>query len=393
MNNIFYFKRICKIGGTEQFLYEIAKKYKDYDITIYYDEANSDQLKRLRRFVRCKKHIKGEKVICKRAFFNFNIDMIDDVESTENYYCFVAHANFEELGYKPPINHPKLTHFVGVSKWTSDRLDGYAKKYLNMNIKTETCYNPLTLEPKEKVLHLVSAGRLDDKVRGAERNLILIDALERYCLKHNRHYIWHVFSNPMSIKLESPNVVIMKPRVDVRPYIADADILVNLANDMETYGYSDNEAWGYGVRTLTTPLSINKELPIPDGANLICNWDMSNVDKIVKEMFESKYIPFQYKPPEDRWDDLLAEGKSSYEEEKNMKVKVECQFEYYDLELGKSVTSKDSDKNKYRIISKERAEEIIEKTNGAIKIIEEIAEPKKEKAIKKKPTKVEKKIK
>lgn len=65
-----------------------------------------------------------------------------------------------------------------------------------------------------------------------------------------------------------------------------------------------------------------------------------------------------------------------------MKVKVECVFEYFDLELGKSITAKETDKNKYRIISKERADEIIEKTSGAIKILEEIKEIKKVKAVK-----------
>ena len=65
-----------------------------------------------------------------------------------------------------------------------------------------------------------------------------------------------------------------------------------------------------------------------------------------------------------------------------MKVKVECVFEYYDLELGKSITPNETDKNKYRIISKERAEEIIEKTNGAIKVLEEVKEEKKEEAVK-----------
>ena len=77
--NIFYFKKICRIGGTEQFLYEIAKKYNDYDITVFYDEADIFQLNRLRKYIRCKKRIPKEKVICERAFFNFNIEMLDDV--------------------------------------------------------------------------------------------------------------------------------------------------------------------------------------------------------------------------------------------------------------------------------------------------------------------------
>ena len=65
-----------------------------------------------------------------------------------------------------------------------------------------------------------------------------------------------------------------------------------------------------------------------------------------------------------------------------MKVKVECVFEYTDKELNQKVTPSETDKNKYRIISKERAEEIIEKTNGAIKVLEEVNEEKKEEAVK-----------
>ena len=108
MANIFYFRKISAIGGTEQFLYEIAKKYKDYDITIYYDEADINQLKRLKKLVRCRKHIKGEKVKCEKAFLNFNLDMIDDIEAKD--YYFVSHANWEEIGYKPPIKHLEKNH-------------------------------------------------------------------------------------------------------------------------------------------------------------------------------------------------------------------------------------------------------------------------------------------
>ena len=223
---------ISKIGGTEQFLYEIAKKYNDYDIVVYYDTADFAQLKRLSKFVKCKKRIKGEKVVCEKAFFNFNIDMIDDVEAKE--YYFISHANYEELGYKPPIEHPKITHYIGVSQFATDKLDEWAEK-LGKDIKAKKCYNPLTLEPKEKVIHLVSAGRLDDKVKGGARTLKLIEALDRYCKKTGRHYIWTIFSNPVKIKIDSPNVVLMKPRIDVRPYIADADWFVGLSNDMETY--------------------------------------------------------------------------------------------------------------------------------------------------------------
>ena len=378
MDNIFYFRKINKIGGTEQFLYEIAKKYHKYDITIFYDEADIFQLMRLKKYLRCKKRIKGELVKCKKAFFNFNIDMIDDVEAEE--YIFVSHANYEELGYKPPIEHPKLTRFIGVSQFATDKLNEYGKK-LGLNIDTRKCYNPLTLEPVQKVPIIVSACRLDDQVKGGERTIQLINALDRYCEKNNRQYLWLIFTNKTTIKLPSPNAIYMQPRVDVRPYIARADWVAQLSNDMETYCYTTNESTGYGVPIITTPLSVYNELPVTDNERIVLNWDCSNVDEVARLIFEKEVKPFKYKIPDDDWENILVKGKNMYEEEKKMKVKVECVFDYYDLELNTLVTPNDDDKNKFRVTTNERAEEIIEKTNGAIKILGPV-EKKKEKAVK-----------
>lgn len=378
MDNIFYFRKINKIGGTEQFLYEIAKKYHKYDITIFYDEADIFQLMRLKKYLRCKKRIKGELVKCKKAFFNFNLDMIDDVEAEE--YIFVSHANYEELGYKPPIEHSKLTGFIGVSQFATDKLNEYGKK-LGLNIDTRKCYNPLTLEPVQKVPIIVSACRLDDQVKGGERTIQLINALDRYCEKNNRQYLWLIFTNKTTIKLPSPNAIYMQPRVDVRPYIARADWVAQLSNDMETYCYTTNESTGYGVPIITTPLSVYNELPVTDNERIVLNWDCSNVDEVARLIFEKEVKPFKYKIPEDDWENILVKGKNMYEEEKKMKVKVECVFDYYDVELNTLVTPNDDDKNKFRVTTNERAEEIIEKTNGAIKILGPVEE-KKEKAVK-----------
>lgn len=340
MKNIFYFRKISKIGGTEQFLYEIAKKYKDIDITIFYDEADKYQLRRLKKYVRCKKRKQGEKVVCKRAFFNFNIDMIEDVESTENYYAFVGHANWEELGYKPPVDHPKLNHFIGVSQFSTDKLDEWLNK-LNINVKAEKCYNPLSLEKVKKPKIIVSACRLDDEVKGGGRTLELIKCLDKYCNEHpEEHYLWLIFTNPCdNVEINSPNVVLMKPRVDVRPYIAMADYIVQVSNDMETYCYTLNEGLGYGVPIIATPLSILKELPVTDNEKIILNWDCSNAEEVAKQVFEKKVKPFKYQIPEDNWKKILVNAKTTYTEEKDKKYLVKA-TKYYaidgliDNELG-----------------------------------------------------------
>lgn len=382
MDNIFYFKKINRIGGTEQFLYEIAKKYNEFDITVFYDEGDIYQLQRLRKYIRCIKRKPNEKVICKRAFFNFNIDMIDDVESTENYYAFISHANYEELGYKPPIEHHKLTHFIGVSQFAADKLEEYGNK-LGLSFKAERCYDPMTLEQVNKVPILVSACRLDDNVKGGERTLKLIDALDRYCEKNDRQYLWLIFTNKTGFTIESKNAVYMKPRVDVRPYIAMADWVLQLSNDMETFCYTTNEANGYGVPIVTTPLSVYKEFTsVSDNERLILNWDCSNVDEIARLIFEKEVKPFRYIQPEDTWYKLLAKGKSNYKEELKMKVKVECINNYNDLQLERLVQV-----GEVLTVTKERAD-TLEELN-LIKVIEVIKEGKKEN--KKKPTnKVEK---
>lgn len=332
MKNIFYFKKINKIGGTEQFLYEIAKKYKDWDITVFYDEADQTQLNRLKKLVRCKKHVPGQIVKCEKAFFNFNDDMIKDVDAKE--YWFVSHANYEELGYKPPIEHKMFTNYLGVSKFAATKLDEWGKK-LKKDIKTIPCYNPLTLKEKEDVKILVSACRLNDIVKGGERTLKLINALDKYCEEHNTHYLWLIFTNPnVKVNITSPNVVLMQPRIDVRPYIAMADYVLQLSNDMETYCYTMNEALGYGVPVVTTPLSVVKELPIDDNMRIELEYNCSNVDDVARQIFEKKVKPFKYTPPKDNWDKILEPGESDYKMDKQVKVRCVIVDGFYDFELG-----------------------------------------------------------
>lgn len=380
-SNIFYFKRISKIGGTEQFLYEIAKKYSDYDITVFYDEADIGQLRRLRKYVRCLRHIKGQIVECHKAFFNFNADMIDDVKADE--YWFVSHAIYQELGYTPPIGNDKFTHYLGVSEYSSRMLEECASKVFKKEINCIPCYNPLTLEEKEKVPIIVCAGRLEDKTKGGQRTLNLIDALDKYCEKTGRHYLMLIFTNPVSFRIPSKNVCIMQPRVDVRPYIAMADFVAQVSNNMETYCYTDNEALGYGVPIISTPLTVLEELGVTEDMMIKLEWDCSNIDEVARQVFEREFKPFHYDPPKDDWLKILELNKSTYKEELEMKAKVRCISTYTDIELsnelGKKtiIESKPTDKYYERIISRERAEYLADL--GYVEIVEFIKdEPKKE---------------
>lgn len=380
-SNIFYFKRISAIGGTEQFLYEIAKKYNQYDITVFFDEADLKQMQRIRRYVRCLRRKPGETIKCKKAFFNFNADMIEDVEAEE--YYFVSHAIYQELGYTPPISHPKFTHYIGVSNYSARKLQEFADKYLHKKIEPIVSYNPLTLEPKEEVITIVSAGRLDDKTKGGQRTLKLIEALDRYCERTGRHYLWLIFTNKCTLRFYSPNIAFMPGRVDVRPYIANADYIAQLSNNMETYCYTINEGLGYGVPVITTPLTVLEELPITEDMIITMDWDGANVDEVARQVFEKPRKKIKYTPPADSWDQILDKTKENYKEEREMKVEVKCTNPFYDL-----VDKCDRELGETWDCDRERGEYLVELK--LVEITRTIKETKKEKATTKK--KVEKAV-
>lgn len=357
--NIYYFRRISRIGGTEQFLYEMAKKYHNTDLTILYDEADFEQIMRLKKLVRCVRRKRDVIYHAEKAFYNFNIEAIEQIEAKE--HIFVCHAIYQELGYKPPIDHPKLTAIVAVSKYAEERIKKQEEDF-GLDLPIIQCYNPLTLEKQNKVLRIVSACRLEDKTKGGERTKALIQALDEYCGKTGRQYLWMIFSNSIDGTLTSRNVAIMQPRVDVRAYIADADWLVQVSNNMETYCYSINEALGYNTRIVRTPLSVAKELKIPKNAELVLDWDCGNVQEIAEKMFEPK-TEFKFNIPKDNWSKLLADKKSTYKYVKN-DVRVKAVIRYYDLELERYV----SNWSESWMTSIERAKELCDK--GLVRIIE-----------------------
>lgn len=356
--NIYYFRVISRIGGTEQFLYEIAKKYHKYDLTILYDEADFYQLMRLKKYVRCIRRKRGEKYYAEKAFYNFNLEALEQIEAKE--HIFIAHAIYQQIPQIPPLAEKRITRWVGVSKYACEELKRYGEEW-NIKIEPELCYNPLQLEEPDKIMRIISACRLDDKVKGGERTLKLIEALDRYCEKTGKHYLWTIYTNNVSFTINSPNVVLMKPRVDVRPYIADSDWLVQISNDMESYCYSINEALSYGVRIVRTPLSVAKELKIPKNAELVLDWDCNNVDEIAAGIFEPK-TDFVYKPPKDGWNRLLVKKPSTYTF-KHEKVLIKPIRAYYDIELKQNV----SGWTKAWEVEPERANELVKK--GMVRVL------------------------
>lgn len=316
MKNIFYFYNINAIGGIETFFYNLARKYKDWDITIYYQIGDQKQLERLRKFVRVRKY-KGEKIVCDRAFFNFNLDIIDNVEAKE--YIQIEHGDYKAMGVWPNTS-PKLTGYLGVSQQVCKTFEEVTGHHV------ELVYNPIYVEKPRKLLRLISATRLSSE-KGKDRMIKLASLLE----ENDIPYTWDIFTDDKDA-IANPNIIYHTPRLNLSDYVAASDYLVQLS-DNEGYCYSVVESLALGTPVIVTDCPVFRELGVKNGKNgFILPFDMSDVP--IKKIYKG-VLKFDYMPKQDTWDEHLLRGKSKYKDELKKKVKVRCINEYFDLELGK----------------------------------------------------------
>jgi len=327
MKNVFYFQYINKIGGIETWFYQLAKKYKDYDITIYYKDGDPEQIARLRKYVRCVKYT-GQHIVCDKMFFNFNREIIDNVEAKE--YNLILHGDYKamvkngQLLEKNVPYHEKIDHYYGVSQLVCDSYEELK------GIKPILAYNPFELDPPKRVLNLISATRLT-REKGKER----LERLARMLDEAKIPYIWTIFTDDANA-IRNPHIIYMPPRLDIIDYIANADLLVQLS-DNEGYCYSVVEALSVGTGVIVTDMPVMKEIGVEHGVNgWIIDFDMQNVP--LKDIYEKK-LEFKYTPKSDTWGDILKKGKSTYIEDLDSIYKVEALDGYriqhlLDSELG-----------------------------------------------------------
>lgn len=318
--NIFYFSYINKIGGVEAFFHYLVKKYPSKDIVVYYQTADEKQLERLRKYVRCIK-FNGQHIQCEKAFFNYNPAIIDYVDAKE--YIQVIHADYKVQSGLANFTSPKITKYIGVSKLA-------CKSFTEVTGKPcELCYNPIILDKPKKVLRLISATRLTPE-KGRPRMAKLGQMLDNAGIP----YLWTIFTNDTNA-IKNPNIIYMQPRLDISDYIASSDYLVQLS-DCEAFCYSVVESLMLGVPVIVTDLPVFKEIGLDETNSIKLNLDMSNVpiDKIYKKDFS-----FKYQPPKDNWDEILADGENTWENDRNKIVKVTCirPNGYDDLVLKKRV--------------------------------------------------------
>jgi hypothetical protein len=148
----------------------------------------------------------------------------------------------------------------------------------------------------------------------------------------------------------------MKPRLDIRDYIADADYLVQLS-DTEAFSYSILESLCLGTPVIITPIPSSIEMGVKNGINgYILDFSMEDIPII--QIY--KNIPkIAFKSPKDIYDKLLINEPTTYEPDKM--VKVRALKGYSDIELNTFIP-----KGHEFEVMQSRAEELINRQKGAL---------------------------
>lgn len=344
-DNIFYIRNINAIGGVETYVYELSKKYKDYDIGVVCKTIAPEQLRRLKKFCRVYIHTNQE-IECKVLITNWDTSILPYVNEEAKVYTGL-HTDYsnpiERLGI--PKDDPRVT-YIGITEDSKKKFEDIT------GIKrTILCRNPLELEEDPPVLTLFSATRLSS-IKGGDRMLQIANELDRQGID----YIWFLYTtdeyenNPV---WKNKNIIHMSNRLDLGKFMRKADWVIQ-PSICEGDSYTLREALYRGVPIVVCELGYFKEIGIKDGENaLFLNEDCSNVTDVVKRM--KKPLKFKFEPIKDDYDKLIVKSKSTYQQDLKTMVKVQCLKRYVDIETRELHTPDDEPYE----VNKIRAEELL----------------------------------
>ena len=309
--NLFYFYRINDIGGVESWFYYISELYGKYDITIAYREGNSDQIKRLSKKVRVVHWNGSERFECDRLFVNFNHNIIDYVSAGSIF--FFVHGDYKEMIKQKQLDKSLVVSLVKGKKF--DRIFAVSEIASNSfyevtGVRPEVCYNPILLPKPQKLIRLCSAQRMTIE-KGGRRIEKLVKALDAFCYNNPDYaFQWDIYTKDAKLHT-SKSVNYYSPSLDINRIMGYYDYFVALS-DNEGYCYAAVEALCRGTPLVVTPCPVFEEIGINSNNSIKLEFDCSNIDSVVKQMFTANLKPVKYTPKETIFEDLLIKKDSTY---------------------------------------------------------------------------------
>jgi len=304
------------IGGIESFIYHFADLYEK--ATLIVNSIHVEQRERIGKKIQIVNYDPNSIYFCDTLILLRILDsMPGNIRAKQTVrMCHGCRTN-------PNWHIPQDSDFVvNVSEASKKSFDKESKDAM-------VIHNPITKTDK-KALILISATRIpaNDKGNNEQRMRILAERLNEAEIP----FIWFNFSDGQ-INDAPRGMVNVGLEMDIQPYIARADYLVQLS-DSEAWSYSILEALVNGTPVLVCPFPSAAEMGIEDGVNgYIIPFDMGfDVHKLLEvPVFEYKY---DNKAIKKQWDKILNH---KIKPKKKKGIKVRILMTYNDMVLKRQV--------------------------------------------------------
>lgn len=320
---IIYCEHIETVGGISSVIYNFCLyMHKHYDILVLYQAMEPVQIQKISQIVQVMQYDPDKTYVCDSLILNRLTDKIHDNISFRQSIQ-ICHA-CKQPNYHIPQDRDILVNVSQAAKesWEEEAKNGIVIHNMS-HVSSERC------------LLLVSATRVhtDDKGKNDERMRKLAQMLCNKGIK----FIWLNFSNG-GLRDMPDTFINMPAKVNIHPYIARADYLVQLS-DAEAYSMSILEALELGTAVLATPFPSLFEQGFEDEVNgHLIPFDMDFNPEILL-----KVPKFKFKSDNaeiiNQWKEILGESnpKGLYRPEKL--VVIECINNYRDTELGRHINA------------------------------------------------------
>ena len=271
-----YVSQLHVIGGIETFLYHFGIMMQMDDVTLVINHCPDIQRKRYEKHIRVVDYSTTDRYICDTLI---NVRILDRIPNNFNYKQSVQMVHACKTNPQWHIRQ-NTDYIVNVSQAGKDSFGEEATDGI-------VIHNPIYTEDK-KALILVSATRIPapDKGDNEKRMRRLAEMLNEAEIP----FVWFNFSEGQ-IPNPPRGMVNMGLEMDIQPYIATADYLVQLS-DSECWSYSILEALINRTAVIVTPFPSGKEMGIEDGVNgYVVPYDM---DFDVSKLLEVPSFTYDY---------------------------------------------------------------------------------------------------
>ena len=335
---VLYIGYLHVIGGIESFVYNFSQIIPN--VTLLVGSIHVEQRERLSKVCDVVDYKQNNVYFCKTLVL---LRILDAFPSNIRYersvrMCHGCRTN--------PNWHIKQDSdfIVNVSEISKKTFGEEAKKAM-------VIHNPI-IKTDKRALILVSATRIPapDKGDNEKRMRTLADRLNEAGIP----FVWFNFSDGQ-INNPPRGFVNVKCEMDIQPYIARADYLVQLSN-CEAWSYSILEALVNSTAVLVCPFDSAYEMGIEDGKNgYIIPFDM---DFDVNRLLTVPQFTYEYDNEDIKkeWDKLQKRPKP-----KKSGVKIRILTSYRDMELDRVVNAGET-----ITVSKERAKKIVNAKYGEV---------------------------